>query len=70
MLTRQVPGFRAADPNRREKMIREAADRFKSTWTEDIAFDRDAVIGVGELSVKLAYSQIFLAYFPISVRQS
>jgi hypothetical protein len=70
MLERCIPKFRAADPNGREKLIKGAADHVESVWTGDIEFNRDTVISVCELSVKLNCSHIFLAYSPISVRQS
>lgn len=54
--------FRAADPDSREKIIKEAADQIEGTWMADIEFDRDMVINVCDLSAKLCYSHIFLAY--------
>jgi hypothetical protein len=51
MLDGRVPKFRGANPKHREKIVREAADHIKSTWTEDVEFHRGAVINVRELSV-------------------
>lgn len=70
MLEKCIPKFRAADTNHRENIIQQAADRIKGTWTEDIEFDEDTVLSVCELSANLDYSDIFVAYSCISVRQS
>ena len=56
------PKFRAADPDTREKLIKKAADRIKSTWTEEMEFDEDVVISVCDLSSELGYSQSSLAH--------
>jgi hypothetical protein len=60
ILRRYIPKFRTANPTSREKMVEEAADNIRSTWTEDAEFDRAAAISVCKLSAKLGYSQIFL----------
>lgn len=70
MLERWIPKFRAADPDAREKIVKIAADRMKSAWTEEMEFDEDAVINVRDLSTILGYSQSSLAYSRTSVRQS
>jgi hypothetical protein len=53
MLERWGVKFRAANANRREKMIEDAADRIERTWTEDAEFDRGKVITVRRLSTRL-----------------
>ena len=53
MLERWGVRFRAANANRREKMIKEAADRIKRSWTEDVEFNRGKVIAVRRLSTRL-----------------
>ena len=53
MLERWGIRFRAANVNRWEKMIKEAADRIKRSWTEDVEFDRGKVIAVRRLSTRL-----------------
>jgi len=70
MLKRTIPKFRAANPNCWEKIVKEAADHIKGTWTEDVEFDRDAVINVCDISAKLDRSQMFLAYLRILVWKS
>lgn len=70
MLEKRVPKFRTANTNRREKMVRNAADHIERTWAEDIEFDRDAVTSVCELSAKLCSPHAFLAYLRVSVRQN
>jgi hypothetical protein len=62
MLDKCVPRFRGADPDCREKIIADAADRIERNWLEDTVFERGAVINVCDLSARLSHSQIFLAY--------
>ena len=62
MLRRRIPKFRTANPTRREKMVRDAADHIKSTWTEDVEFDRDTVINVCKLSA-IRLNQALLRHF-------
>ena len=53
MLERWGVRFQAANTNHREKMIEEAADCIKRSWTEDVEFDRGKVIAVHRLSTRL-----------------
>lgn len=69
MLERCTPKFLAADANDQEKMIKNAADHIKRTWSEDTEFDRDSVMGVCDLSAISGHSHIFLAHLPTFVRQ-
>lgn len=46
ILEKWIPKFRAADTNGHEKLVKEAAECIKSTWTDNSEFDRDAVISV------------------------
>lgn len=69
LLGNLVSKFRAARTNGREKLVEEAAGLIKSTWTEDAGFDRDEVIKVCDLSAKLGYSHVFLAYPRVPVRK-
>jgi hypothetical protein len=62
-----IAKFRASNPDNREIIIEEAADVFQSTWREDVEFDRDEIIEVRELSVKLRYSERVLAYSQASM---
>jgi hypothetical protein len=62
LLERHFPKFRSANLKQQQKIIEEAADHIEKTWTNDVAFDRDGMIGVRDLSVKLDHSQLFLAY--------
>ena len=62
MLDKCVPKFRGADPDSREKIITDAADRIERAWLEDTVFERGAVINVCDISARLSYSQILLAY--------
>jgi hypothetical protein len=66
VLERRASKFISSNTNKREKIVEEAANTIKSIWTEDIEFDRDAVINVCDLSAKLGHSHIFLAYSPTS----
>jgi transcriptional antiterminator len=50
-------------------LIKKAADRIKSTWTEEMEFDEDVVISVRDLSTELGYSQSSLAHSRTSVWQ-
>lgn len=70
MLERQAAKFQAADPEDREKMITDAADRIERSWQGVVEFDRDTVTNVRALSDKLGYSHIFLAYSLSYVSQS
>jgi hypothetical protein len=45
--------FRAANADRREEMVEEAADQIENAWREDAEFDRGMVI-----SVCAVYSQL------------
>ena len=56
MLKGLIPKFWAADPDAWERMVKKAADCIKSTWTEEMEFDKDVVISVRDLSTKLGYS--------------
>lgn len=62
MLKRCINKFRKADPKNREKIVNKAAESIKSLWTGNIEFDEDIVKNVRGLSIKLNYSQMFLAY--------
>jgi hypothetical protein len=53
MLKRWGAKFRAANADRREEIVEEAADQIKNAWREDIEFDRGMVI-----SVCTVYSQL------------
>jgi hypothetical protein len=46
MLEKWGTRFRAADPDRREEIVEEAADQIKNAWREDVEFDRGVVISV------------------------
>ena len=70
MLEGLIPKFRAADPDAQERMVKKAANCIKSTWTEEMEFDKDVVISVHDLSTELGYSQSSLAYSQTSVWQS
>ncbi len=70
MLKRTIPKFQAADPNCREKIVKEAADHIKGTWMEDVEFNRDVVINICDILAKLDHSQMFLAYSQILVWKS
>jgi hypothetical protein len=50
ILRRHVARFRAADTNRREKIITEAAGKLKNDWREGVEFDNEVVISVREPS--------------------
>ena len=67
MLEKCVAKFRAADTNRRGKMVEKAVDSIESKWKGNAEFNRDKVTSVCELSAKLAHSQTFLACFQASV---
>jgi hypothetical protein len=62
MLNRCVAKFQAADPEGWEKIIMDSTNLIERTWLEDIAFERDAVMNICDLSGVLSHSQIFLAY--------
>ena len=70
MLEGLVPKFQAADPDAWERMVKKAANCIKSTWTEEMEFDKDVVISIRDLSTELGYSQSSLAYSQTSVWQS
>ena len=70
MLEGLIPKFRAANPDARERMVKKAADCIKSTWTEEMEFNKDVMISICDLSTKLGYSQSSLAYSRTSVQQS
>jgi hypothetical protein len=70
MLEKWAPKFRAANTNRRDAIVEEAADGIKRMWTEDTEFDRDRVISVCKLSAKLCYSHISIAHLRTLVPQS
>ena len=69
ILERYAPKFQAANGKHQEKMVRKVANKIERAWTEDVEFDRDTVISVSNLSAKLDYSQIFLAYLQAPVWQ-
>ena len=54
--------FRAANPTNREKMVIEAANHVETTWSESVKFNRATVISVRDLSAKLGYSYLSIAY--------
>jgi hypothetical protein len=62
MLESLTAKFRAVGTNRREKIVEKAAEHIKSSWAEDMEFDREAVINVCGLSAKLDHSHISLAH--------
>lgn len=62
-----VKQFRAAKPDCHEKIIKNAVVCIKSAWAEDVEFDGETVESVRELSVKICYSQMILAYSHIPV---
>ena len=62
MLDRSGAQFRAANPTKREKMIIEAANHVEETWSESVEFNRAAIISVRDLSAKLGYSHLSIAY--------
>ena len=62
MLDRSGAQFRAANPTKWEKMIIEAANHVEETWSESVEFNRAAVISVHDLSAKLGYSHLSIAY--------
>jgi hypothetical protein len=62
MLESLTAKFRAVGTNRREKIVENAADHIKSSWAEDMEFDREAVINVCGRSAKLDRSHISSAY--------
>jgi hypothetical protein len=53
MLERWGAKFRAADADRREEIVEEAADQIKNTWRDDVGFNRGTVISVRRLSTRL-----------------
>ena len=69
MLKKWFSKFRKANPGQRKKVIAEAAECIEGVWMEDIRFNKDKMIEVRDLSVKLGYSQHFLAYFRTFLRQ-
>ena len=69
MLKKWFSKFRKANPGQRKQVIAEAAECIEGVWTGDIEFDKDTMIEVHDLSVKLGYSQCFLAYFGTFLRQ-
>ena len=54
--------FRAANPTNREKMVIEAANHVETTWSESVGFNRATVISVCDLSARLGYSHLSIAY--------
>ena len=62
MLERSGAMFRAANPTNREKMVIEAANHVETTWSESVKFNRATVISVRDLSAKLGYSYLSIAY--------
>lgn len=52
MLEKWVAKFRAADADRQEEIVEEAADQIKNAWREDLEFDREMVTSVCILSTK------------------
>jgi len=58
MLESRLNTFRQGDPDCRDEEVEKAADDIERTWTEDVEFDRDTVISVRKLIVKLGHSQI------------
>lgn len=70
MLKKRISKFRAADPGERDTIITEAAEGIEKVWTGDMEFNKDRIIEVRDLCMKLGYSQDFLAYFGTSLRQS
>ena len=62
--------FQAANPTNQEKMVREAANHVKETWSEGVEFNRAAVISVRDLFPKLGYSHPSAAYSRTPIWQS
>jgi len=58
LLERHFPKFRSANLKQQEKIVMEAADHIKKTWTKDVAFDRNGMIGVCDLSAKLDHFSV------------
>lgn len=56
ILEKWVAKFRAADADRREEIVEEAADQIKNAWREDLEFDRGKVTSVCILSTKSGQS--------------
>ena len=69
MLDRSGAMFRAANPTNREKMVREAANHVEETWSEGVKFNRAAMISICDLSAKLGYSHLSIAYLRAPIWQ-
>ena len=54
--------FRAANPTNQEKMVIEAANHVETMWSESVKFNRAAVISIHDLSAKLGYFHLSIAY--------
>jgi hypothetical protein len=69
MLDRSGAQFQAANPTNWEKMIIEAANHIESTWSESVEFNRAAMISIRDLSAKLGYSHLSIAYLQTPIWQ-